>query len=409
MLSKINNKVKFISAVGIAAIIAFIVIQFSCKEESTLPEKQDNGETEVLNNEDHDGGVHLEPEQVKVLGIRVEPLKKGHVRAIISRPATVSFDLDRLAKIGPRITAKVVKVIKDIGDRVEVGETVAIMSSVELGKAKAQYLTAKARVETELKTYEREKTLYEKRISSEASMLEAQARYLEARAELDSAREALRLYGLSQKEIDEVHIMNDQPLSYFPLKSSIKGVIQRRDISPGDTVSSDETPIIVVDTQKMWVMVDAFERDIPLLQLGQKIELKVRSIPGRTFSGIVDWISRELEKETRTVQIRAVIDNPDQVLRAGMFGTALIHTAKAEQSTIVPVDAVQTVEEKKVIFIPGDKQGSFKPVQITLGEESDGWVEIVSELKPGMPVVTAGAFHLKAALTASERNAAHGH
>ncbi|MFQ5906608.1 MAG: efflux RND transporter periplasmic adaptor subunit, partial [bacterium] len=194
-----------------------------------------------------------------------------------------------------------------------------------------------------------------------------------------------------------------------PLKSPLKGVIQRRDLSPGDTVGSDETPITVVNTCRMWVMVDAFERDIPLLQLGQKIELNVRSIPGRTFRGAVDWISRELEKETRTVQIRAIIENPEHILRAGMFGTALIHTAKLAEATIVPVDAVQTVEEKNVIFVPGDEEGSFKPVPVTLGEESDGWVEIVSGLKPGVPVVTAGAFHLKAAVTAGKRSAAHGH
>jgi len=394
-----------IMIICISFLVAFI---FLGKEKSPQQGIQEKAGPQIKY-EEHDYKIHLSNEQIQRLGIQMEPLKLGSTRAIISRPATVSFDLDRVARLGPRLRAKVVKVIKDMGETVEAGETVAIMSSIELGHSKARYLSAQTRLETELATYNREKTLYTKRITSEASMLEAQARYFEAKAELISSKEALRLYGLPRKEIEAIQSGGNQPLSHFPLKSPIKGVIQRRQISPGDTVGPDETPISVVDTSQVWVFVNAFEHDIPLLQKGQEIQLTVGSLPDNIFNGNLDWISRELKKETRTVEVRAIIKNPANLLRAGMFGTALIHTGKGPKTSIIPVDAIQTIEEQNVVFVPGDEDGSFRPVPVKLGQEADGWVEIFSELKPGDPVVISGAFNLKAAITAGKRSAAHGH
>lgn len=402
-----NTIIMTVALVGIILVVAIRYLGLTNGSVTEVQDEQVEETPEIGHGEDEE--IHLQPEQIEKLGIQVDGVKVGNVRAIINRPATITFDLDRVAKVGPRITAKVVRVNKDLGDLVDKGEKIAVMSSVQLGKAKARYLTVRARVETERASYEREKKLYAKRISSEADMLEAQARYREAEAKLEAAREALRLYGLSPEEIEAVQSSGGQSLSYYRLTSPIKGIIQRRDLAPGDTVEPDKTPIYVVDTQQMWVMVDAFERDVPLLTLGQEMELTVRSLPGHTFRGTVDWVSLELEENTRTVRVRAIVNNPEQILRAGMFGTARIHTGKVGKTPMVPVDAVQTVGEEKVVFVPGDEDGSFQPVQVTLGEESDGWVEIAAGLELGARVVIGGAFHLKSALTAVGRGAGHGH
>lgn len=378
------------------------------KEDARTESDSDRGKSGSADaGEDDEEKVHLKPEQIGRLGIRVERVKAGSARATIARPATVGFDLDRVARVGPRITSKVVRVTKDLGALVKKGDVVAVMNSVELGLARTRYLAARARFETEQANSERQKKLHAKGISSEASMLEATARFREAEATLQGAWETLRLYGFSPKEIELVQAGGKQPLSSYYLKSPIDGVVQRRDLAPGDTVERNETPVHVVDTSRVWVMVDTFERDAPHLAPGQEIELNVRSLPGRTIRGKIDWISQELEKDTRTLQARAVVENPDRTLRAGMFGTARIYTEETAATALVPVDAVQTVGDQKVVFVPDDEAGSFKPVPVTLGEESDGLVEIESGVEPGEQVVTAGAFSLKAALTARSRSAGH--
>jgi cobalt-zinc-cadmium efflux system membrane fusion protein len=214
---------------------------------------------------------------------------------------------------------------------------------------------------------------------------------------------------MSQNDVDNIEAGSDQPLSYFYVTSPLDGVVQERNISPGQTVGPNETPIHVADLSRVWVMIDAYEQDIPSLNNGQQISLSVRSIPGQAFKGKTDWVSYALEKETRTMPVRAIVENPNGQLRAGMFGTARIFTGSKQSTAMIPVDAVQTIEGEDMVFVPGDEAGSFKPVPVMLGDENDNYVEIASGLQPGDRAVIAGAFDLKSALTAQTRSASHGH
>lgn len=358
---------------------------------------------------EHSGEVHLSQEQLASLNINVDTLKAGSASSIIQRPASVMYDMDRIAKVGPRIEAKVVKVLKDLGDYVEEGESIAQMSSVGLGKIKADYIRLRAAMKKEEAHFKREQSLYEQDISSQAELLQAELEYEQAKAELDAASEALRLYGLSHNDIQNIKAGSETPLSYFYLSSPLSGTIQERNLSPGQTISPSQTPVHVADLSKVWVMIDGYEQDIRYLDTGQAVELSVRSIPGITFEGTTDWISYELEKETRTMPVRALFDNPDGKLRAGMFGTARIYTNSKETAALIPVDAVQQIEGTDRVFVPGDEAGSFRSVAVTLGNERDGFVEVLSGLTPGQTAVVSGAFDLKSALTAATRSADHGH
>lgn len=377
--------------------------------ENSNPKTEQEEEQHNQENGQHAEEVRLNEQQRESLGINVETLDAGSAASTIARPASINYNLDNIAKVGPRIEAKVVRVLKDLGDRVGIGEPLALMSSVELGKAKAEYIRLKARLKSEQARYKREQSLYDQEISSEAELLEAEAAFEEAKAELNATAEALRLYGLSDANIQNVETGSDQPLSRFYLNSPIAGVVQERNLSPGQTVSSSETPIHIANLTEMWVMIDAYEQDIRYVEQGQAVNLSVRSIPDETFKGTINWISYALEEGSRTMPVRAVVNNPDRKLRAGMFGTARIQTVQERDIAVIPVDAVQTIEGESKVFVPGDEVGSFRPVNVRLGAENEGLVEILSGLEPGDQAVTAGAFDLKSALTAKTRSASHGH
>jgi len=353
--------------------------------------------------------LHLTEAQRGRLDLRVAGAAAGNAQGTLEVPATVQFDPDRVARIGPRLRAKVVRVTKDLGTRVAQGETVAIMDSVALGKAKARYLTAQAAFETARADYQREQELADKQISSQAELLDARARFREAKARRDAAMEELRLYGIPRKRVRGIEAGSERPLSRFRLTSPLAGVVQMRELTPGQTVSPDETPIHVVDTGKVWVMLEAYERHLPVLDTGQAVRFRSRALTDRVFEGQVDWISRELDGQTRTVRVRAVVTNTGDLLRAGMFGQATVTTTADGKAAMVPVDAVQIIEDRPMVFVPGEKDGHFRAVPVTLGQEAGDRVEVLDGLQPGDRLVIRGAFDLKAALTAGGRSAAHSH
>ena len=369
----------------------------------------EGGEQGRASHTQEERAIHLEPAQRNQLSLSIAPAEAGTATDSVQAPATVAFDADRIARVGPRLEAKVLKVTRDLGESVSAGETVAILDSVALGRAKAAYLTARAKLSAERANYQRHEKLAEQQIISQEKLLSSRATYLQAQAERDAARAELRLYGLSEAAIAGIAAGGDAPLSRYPLTAPIAGTIQQRDLVPGQTLSAQDTPIHIVNTERMWVMIEADEQDLPRLAPGQPVTLSLRALPGRPFEGVTDWVSRELDKAARTVRVRAEVPNPDGALRAGMFGTARIATGDSARYALVPVDAVQMIDGEQFVFVPGDEEGAFRAAPVVTGAEGNGRIEIREGLSPGDRVVTIGAFDLKSALTASGRSAAHSH
>ncbi|NNC24177.1 efflux RND transporter periplasmic adaptor subunit [Salinisphaera sp. USBA-960] len=387
--------------------------------QSELKEGQTNGHDAHADKSDkqargadhsqHARRVRLDKQQREHLNLEVAKAEAGSANAMIQASATVRFDADRVARVGPRLEAKVVEVVADLGDRVEAGETVAVLESVELGRAKAQYLTARARFNAASAQYQRDQKLAEQQIASEADLLESRAAYQQAKAKRDAARAELRLYGMSESDIESVAVGGSQPLSRYALTAPMEGIVQKRDLAPGETVSGAQTPIHIVNNKNMWVMIEAYEKALPRLATGQQVTLNLRAFPDKSFTGVTDWVSRDLDEQSRTVRVRATVPNEKGLLRAGMFGTAHIQTKSEQRFALVPVDAVQTINDKQMVFVPGEQSSAFQAVTVKTGAESGGQIEVRQGLQPGERVVIKGAFDLKSAYTASGRSAAHSH
>lgn len=376
-------------------------------ETTDLHEGETHTEAEAEGGEP--GHVELTRSQLERLGIRLDEVRSGSAGDLVSAPANVEYNADLVARVGPRLEAKVVEVVADLGDRVAAGDPLAVLDSVALGKAKARHLTTKARIDTVRANFKRQQRLNEKQIVSEAELLEARAQLAEARAEHDAADEELRLYGMTPEQIDAVQPGTEQPFSHYVLRSPIGGTVQHRDVVPGETVGANETPFLVVNTESMWLMIQVAESDMAELKPGQQVDLRLRSFPDAVFTGELNWISSQLDEQTRSARVRAAIANPDGALRDGMFGTAAIRVESGSPMVLVPTDAVQRLGQRDVVFAPGEEDGEYRAVPVITGAENAGYVEIIEGLEPGATVVVAGAFDLMSALTASTRSAAHAH
>jgi cobalt-zinc-cadmium efflux system membrane fusion protein len=424
---KENKTIASIAVVLLAGVILAFALWPAGSGEAS-PEGEHAGEAHAEGDHAEEGGqedegrheegdareVHLTADQRSRLSVQTSTLQSGSAASGLRRPAALRFNPDQVARIGPRVDAKVSRVLVDLGDRVRRGQGVAVMNSMKLGEAKSDYLTAQARLGTARATYEREQKLREEGISSEAELLQARSAFQEVKSKAQAAAETLRLYGLSNSEIQNIDSGSGRAASQFVLRSPISGRVEARELSPGQSVSQSETPIHVADASTMWAMIDAYERDLPALREGQNVVLNVRGL-GQRFRGKIDFISAQLDEESRTVKARAVIQNENHQLRAGMFGTAEIEagadsTGAATQYAMIPTDAVQQVNGESVVFVPGEEEGAFRVQHVQTGAETeDGMVTITSGLQPGDVAVTQGAFDLKSALTASGRSASHGH
>ncbi|MEX1197593.1 MAG: efflux RND transporter periplasmic adaptor subunit [Pseudohongiellaceae bacterium] len=403
-----------------AGLLALLLITGCSDDQGADAQHEDHAEgahqeTVAADAEEHaaheeDEEVHLTVNQRSMLDIVVDEAQAGQADARIQAAATVRFDPDRTSQIAPRVPANVVEVLVDLGDRVEAGQPLVRMDSTELGRARTDHLVAAAELSASRQRLEREESLAEQQISSQAELIEARSAFEQARARHRASTETLRLYGLSMEEIENHGPPGDEPLSRYTLQAPADGTVQRRDLVRGQRVAPDDAPLLVVDTREVWLMIEAFEQSLSRLQEGDPVRFRTRALPEQTFPGEIDWISASLDEATRTLHVRARLDNPGGLLRAGMTGTATIDSSGGQtRVTLVPIDAVQRIGERDVVFVPGHEPGAYLARTVITGMEANGLVGINEGLVPGEQVVVQGAFDLMSTLTAGSRSAAHNH
>lgn len=152
----------------------------------------------------------------------------------------------------------------------------------------------------------------------------------------------------------------------------------------------------IADLRTLWLSVHAFERDAVRLQNGRTASVTLPAMPGRTFSGRITLIGKQVDPVSRTIPIRIDIANTGGLLRPGMSATARVPFGEAGQQVItVPAASVQRIENGWYVFIP-KSQDTFELRQVGRGRDLDGEIEIVQGLRPGETVVVDGAFLLKA-------------
>lgn len=352
--------------------------------------------------EEHEGEevVVLDTTAIRLGGIQVSVVDSITTSGL-SVTGSIMFDADRVSHVGSRSEGRIVAVESDLGSRVQRGQALAILESVEVGQIRAEEREAEALLTIAQENHTREKRLAEQGISSRKELLEAEAQLRRAEAALHSAEDRLEVLGASHD-----HGAGGR----FSLVAPFTGVVVARDASLGEMTTPADTLFTVADLSEVWIELDIFERDLARVRRGQSVAVLVTAYPGRTFPGRIVYVGDLLDPATRTVRARVEIPNRDGALKPGMFATASIQVGGGGSPlAVVPQDALQVVEGQRVVFVPGDAPGEFRPVPVEVGETIDGdRVVILSGITPGSRVVTAGAFALRSEFSKGEIGE-HGH
>ena len=365
-------------------------------------------------------------------------------------------------------TLKLIDLLKTqpgLDELAELGELEMGTNRSDLVNAYAEYIFAKS-------VYEREKPLYEQKISSEQEYRQAENRLKKARADYTAKVDTIRfrvqqdlleatstqhrteialkgaertLYVLGQTADDirglDVLAINPsgakaetppcpdpdceacrkkaelaataptvfadfQRLGWYPLRAPFDGTVIEKHVTMGERLSQDAPAFTVADLDTVWIDMSVFSKDLPLIKKGQTCQITSEI---QTLEGRISFLSPVLDPATRTATARVVMDNANGNLRPGLFVTATVSGKADAGILIVPAQAVQTVDGKAVVFVKAGDAYTLRPVAV--GRRTPSHVEILSGLKSDEPVVTQGAFDLKAKIVTStlDSHAGHGH
>ena len=321
-----------------------------------------------------DGSVKLSPGKIQRTGAKSEPAAKRVIRTIIRAPGTIQLDERRVSVISMRSESFVLKVANvTTGSHVVKGQRLMEVYSPAVSSAAAEYLA----------------TITSKTTSGDGSYGRG-------------SRQRLMNLDVPEGAIAAIEKSRNVPTS-VDWTSPRDGIVLERNAIEGMRVQPGGVLFRIADHSVVWALIDVAERDLGAISLGQPATVKARSFPGREFSGKVEVIYPEINKETRTARIRVELPNPDLVLLHDMYVDAEIDTGSGEPVLSVPESAVMDTGSRQAVFV--DKgQGRFEPREVKLGHRGSGYVQVRQGIAEGEPVVVSANFlidaesNLKAAL-----------
>ena len=309
--------------------------------------------------------------EVSVETLRLQPLADTLVVNGQIQPKSLN-----LAHVSTRVAGSIQTVQAIIGDHVRRGQVLATIYSPEFSAAEGDYLLAHERAEA------------------------AHGDGAEFRSIAQSARQRLELLGAGTEDLDRLD-RTHEVIPFLPLRSPIAGVVTEVEAGVGRQVPAGTDLFGVVNLREVWAVVDAYERDMSRLSVGQAARLTTTAFPERTFSGRIASLEGSFKEATRTLDVRLEVSNPELKLRPGMFVSARIATGTTHGALVVDASAVQSQGDSKVVYIAlTDSTFVVRPVSVrSLGGNR---AEILAGVRPGERIAMRGGFLLKSQASKSQ-------
>ena len=221
-----------------------------------------------------------------------------------------------------------------------------------------------------------------------------------ARQTILSARAKLRLWGLTEAQIQEI-IRKGAPSDHMTILAPMSGTVIHKNGFEGMYVKTGTRIYTIADLSTLWLQLDAYESDVGWIHEGDEVRFETESFPGEMFQGTVSFINPFLDEKTRTVKVRVDVPNPDGRLLPGMFVRAMLRASLGtkEPPLVIPATAPLITGKRAVVYVavPG-KPGTFEGREIVLGPRADRYYVVKAGLREGEKVVTKGNFKIDSAV-----------
>jgi Cu(I)/Ag(I) efflux system membrane fusion protein len=326
--------------------------------------------------------ITLSPDAKKLAEVAVEPVVRRSVAVETRMVGKVDYDETRLGYITTWMAGRIDKLYVDYtGSLVSKGQPLASIYSPELVTAQAELLQATKAINDLEK--------------SGLTRVKGTAKQTE-----QAAREKLRLLGFTNQQIEEV-IQRGTLSDHITLHAPLGGVVIKKDVLEGMYVQTGTRIYTIADLSRVWLMLEAYESDLPWVKMGQQVEFQTDAQPGEIFKGVVVYIDPLVNEKTRTINVRLDVPNPGLKLKPGMFVRAVKRARPdgAKEELVIPASAPLITGKRAIVYVQvSGREGTYEGREILLGPRAGDYYIVKSGLSEGEHVVTRGNFKVDSAV-----------
>src|ERR1700735_2653036 len=295
---------------------------------------------------------------------------------------SVNPDISRTIPVISIGSGRVVEVHARIGDYVKKGQLLMDVQSTDVSGAFSAYLKAVNDERLAKVQLDRAKILNDKGAIPNSQVEIAQNAEDDAKAALTASEEQLRVLGVDK----------DHPAATVKVYSPASGFIIAQNVTnaaaAGVTYAGSANAFTIADLSHVWIICDVYENNLPMVHLGQKADIRLTAYPDRVLTGVVSDIGAVLDPQIRTAKVRIQVDNPNTLMRIGMFATATIHGKALETHVQIPASAVLHLHDRDWVYVPAGNN-KFRRLQVRGGNSLPGNMqEILSGIDVGQQVVS---------------------
>ncbi len=396
-----NTRKTIISLVILALITAGLLFWWlmprRTAENTATPkseEKADKIKEEAINR------VELSPEALKRANLEIIEVISQSLRQVLTATGHLAMNDDATVRVGTFVDGRVVHIFAKVGDFVRKGKTLVHIHSHELTDARANVAKAKASIVEKEKALafaqaeaDRATRLFDAKALAKRDVEQANAHVVAIKAEIELVKAELER---ASEFLEHLAVDQDAP-DEVAIRSTLSGVVTKRLVTEGSVVSDANDLMEISNASTLWAIAEVPEANAGIVRIGQSVAIKVPSLGDATISGKIIHIGSALNPETRTMQVRCLVNNPRGNLRAEMYATMEIRGAATPSTLAVPREAVQDINGEKVVFV-AQADNSFEKKVVEIGREQGERIEILNGLQSGQRVVTKGGFFLKTEL-----------
>ncbi len=321
--------------------------------------------------------------KIKMITLAEEPFS-NEFRTV----GTAQAETGRYAEVCTPFDGRVTRSAVRLGDKVRAGQVLFEMSSADFVEASKTYFQAVRQNEQAQAEYKRKQTLFEHGIAAKRELDEAMTEAENARKEMESAEATLKVYNMNASTLKMGQSLR--------ICAPIDGEVVASSITPGQFVKADDEPLVTIaDLSKVWVTALIKERYIGIVNAGGEAEIFTDAQPDKVIIGKVFNVGNLVDEETRSVQVVLACDNPDRMLKHGMY-VSVHFMSEPKPSIVVPSTAVFQGENRSYVFVATGKANTYVRREVETGNSSDdnSKVSIRKGLKVGDQVIAVGGLYL---------------
>jgi membrane fusion protein, heavy metal efflux system len=327
--------------------------------------------------------------------LKIVEVRKAAWSATVHTTGTVDWDADHTTQAITQVSGPISRLLVDLGTPVKVDQPLLYVSSPDVANAIVTYRKARNHLDYAKRTLDRSQDLLDHKVIATKDFEAAQQDYNDAGSDVENGLQALKIFGVTQQEVDDAQRQGVAINSQLAVRSPIAGVVVQKLVSPGLVIQAGMTACFTIsDVSTVWVQGHIYDRDLESIRVGDVVE-ETNSSFKETFHGTVSYIGALVDPATRTTSVRIVTRNPEGMLKKDMFVDAVIHTKSGRSVLTVPTSAILRNDENLPFVYVQAAQGRFAQRLVNLGAQQGDDTEIVSGAKEGEKIVAEGSIFLQ--------------